>query len=113
MWCSCRRLCCKLCTDRTGHHRAYDIEMRVSCCEFEAMESRTQRYLFRMADCAAIVNELEWITGELSCLKNKKTKAAKRSNANKKRFLEDETIDDCEREQLRGEFLSLRSANAW
>jgi hypothetical protein len=41
------------------HHRAYDIELRVCCYEFEAMESRTQRYMFRMADCAAIVNELD------------------------------------------------------
>jgi hypothetical protein len=40
------------------HHRAYEMEMRVCCCEFEAMESRTQRYMFRMADCAAIGNEL-------------------------------------------------------
>jgi hypothetical protein len=31
--------------------------MRVCCCEFEAMES-TQRYMFRMAECAAIINEL-------------------------------------------------------
>jgi hypothetical protein len=23
------------------HHRAYEIEMRVYCCKFEAMESRT------------------------------------------------------------------------
>jgi hypothetical protein len=44
--------------------------------------------------------------GELSCLKNKKTKVAKRSKASEKRCLEDETIDDCEK--LRGEFLSLR-----
>jgi hypothetical protein len=36
------------------HHRAYEIEMRVCCCKFEAMESRTQRYMFRIADCAAI-----------------------------------------------------------
>jgi hypothetical protein len=28
-------------------------------CEFEAMESRTQRYMFRMADCAAFINELD------------------------------------------------------
>jgi hypothetical protein len=41
------------------HHRAYEIEMRVCCCEFEAMESRTQLYMFRMADLAAIVNELD------------------------------------------------------
>jgi hypothetical protein len=37
-------------------HRAYEIEMRVCCCEFEAMESRTQRCMFRMA---AIINELD------------------------------------------------------
>jgi translation elongation factor P/translation initiation factor 5A len=41
-------------------------------------------------------------------LKNKKTKAAKRSKASEKRCLEDEMIDDCECEQLRGEFLSFR-----
>jgi hypothetical protein len=52
--------------------------------------------------------KLPWITSELSCLKNKKTKAANRSKATEKRCLEDETIDDCECEQLRGEFLSLR-----
>jgi hypothetical protein len=52
--------------------------------------------------------KLPWITGKLSCLNNKKTKAAKRSKASKKRCLEDETIDDCECKQLRGELLSLR-----
>jgi hypothetical protein len=31
-------------------HKAFEIEMWVCCCEFEAMESRTQRYMFRMAD---------------------------------------------------------------
>jgi hypothetical protein len=41
------------------HQRSYEIQMRVCCCEFEAVESRTQRYMFRMADCAAIVNELD------------------------------------------------------
>jgi hypothetical protein len=50
--------------------------------------------------------KLPWITGELSCLKNKKTKAAKRSEASKNDV--DETIDDCECEQLRREFFSLR-----
>jgi hypothetical protein len=40
------------------HHRAYEIVMRVCCCKFEAMKSRTQRYMFRMANCAATVNEL-------------------------------------------------------
>jgi hypothetical protein len=41
------------------HHRVYDIKMRVFCCEFEAIENRTQRYLFRIADCEANVNELD------------------------------------------------------
>jgi hypothetical protein len=41
------------------HHRAYEIEMRVCCCGFEAMESRTQRYMFKIADYVAIVNELD------------------------------------------------------
>jgi hypothetical protein len=41
------------------HHRAHEIEMRVCCCKFEAMESRTQHYMLRMADCAAIINELD------------------------------------------------------
>jgi hypothetical protein len=52
--------------------------------------------------------KLPWITGELSCLKNKETKAAKRLIASEKRCLEYEKIDDCECEQLRGEFLSLK-----
>jgi hypothetical protein len=52
--------------------------------------------------------KLPWITGEESCLKNKKTKAAKRSKASKKQCLEDETNDDCECKQLRGEFFTLR-----
>jgi hypothetical protein len=30
------------------HHRAYEIETRIRCCEFGAMESATQRYMFRM-----------------------------------------------------------------
>jgi hypothetical protein len=41
------------------HHRAYEIEMQVCCCKFEAMESRTQHYMFRMADCVVFVNELD------------------------------------------------------
>jgi hypothetical protein len=105
--------------------------MRVCCCKSEAMESRIQRYMFRMADCALIVNELDvvdwfslfsgkemdycvdlfyeivwscfekhvptsfsgdgrklpWITSELSRLKNKETKAAKRSRASEKNVL--------------------------
>jgi hypothetical protein len=39
--------------------RAYEIEMRVCYCEFEAMEKRSQRYMFRRADCTAIINELD------------------------------------------------------
>jgi hypothetical protein len=55
--------------------------------------------------------KLPWITSELSCLKNKKTKAAKRSKASKKRCLEDKTIDDCKCEHLQGDFFSLREEN--
>jgi hypothetical protein len=47
------------------------------------------------------------VVHQLLILKNKKTKTAKRSKASEKRCLEDETIDDCESEQLRGGFLSL------
>jgi hypothetical protein len=32
------------------HHRVYAIEMRVCCCKFETVKSRTQCYMFRMAD---------------------------------------------------------------
>jgi hypothetical protein len=39
------------------HHSVYEIEMRVCCCEFKATESK--RYKFRMADYAAIINELD------------------------------------------------------
>jgi hypothetical protein len=99
--------------------------------------------MLRMAECAAIVNELDkvdwfglfyeivwscferhvpmrfsrggrklpWITDELSCLKNKKTKAAKRLKACEKRCLEVKTIDNCECEHLQGELLSLREEN--
>jgi hypothetical protein len=41
------------------HHRAFEIEMWVCCCKFEAMVSRTLRCMCRMANCAAIVNELD------------------------------------------------------
>jgi hypothetical protein len=55
-----------------------------------------------------------WITSELSSLKNKKTKAAKRSMASEKRCLEDEKIDDCECKQLEISFTQRRvSANTW
>jgi hypothetical protein len=39
-------------------HKAYKIKMRVSCCEFEFMEGRTQRYMFRMADRVPVENEV-------------------------------------------------------
>jgi hypothetical protein len=52
--------------------------------------------------------KMQWITSELSCLKNKETKATKRSRAREKQCLEDKTIDDDECKHLRGEFLSLR-----
>jgi hypothetical protein len=40
------------------------------------------------------------LPGELSSMKNKKTKAAKISKASEKRCMGDETIDDCECERL-------------
>jgi hypothetical protein len=49
--------------------------------------------------------KLQGITSDLIYLKNKEMKAAKRSRASEKRCLKDETIDDCECEHLRGEFL--------
>jgi hypothetical protein len=96
------------------------------------MESRTQRYMFRMTDCAAIVNELDvvdwfslfsgsrmdfcvdlfyeifwscfeklvpmklsrggwkltWITSELNCLKNKKTKTEEAIKRDPKTFFD-------------------------
>jgi hypothetical protein len=30
-----------------SHHKAYEIEMRACCGEFEAMKCRTQCYMFR------------------------------------------------------------------
>jgi hypothetical protein len=47
------------------YDKAYEIEMQVCCCKFEAMASRTQRYMFGMADCAAIGNDLgvvDWVS---------------------------------------------------
>jgi hypothetical protein len=41
------------------HHKAYKIEMQICCCKFEAMESGVKRYWFKLADCAAIVDELD------------------------------------------------------
>jgi hypothetical protein len=41
------------------HHKAYEIEMQICCCKFEAMESGVKRYRFKLVDCAAIVDELD------------------------------------------------------
>jgi hypothetical protein len=41
------------------HHKACEIEMQICCCKFEAMEGGVKRYRFKLADCAAIVDELE------------------------------------------------------
>jgi hypothetical protein len=41
------------------HHKAYEIEMQIYCCKFEAMEGGVKRYRFKLVDCAAIVDELD------------------------------------------------------
>jgi hypothetical protein len=41
------------------HQKASAIEMQICCCKFEAMESGVKRYRFKLADCAAIVDELD------------------------------------------------------
>jgi hypothetical protein len=41
------------------HHKAYEIEMQICCCKFEAKEGGVKRYSFKLADCAAIVDELD------------------------------------------------------
>jgi hypothetical protein len=33
--------------------------MQICCCKFEAMEGGFKRYKFKLADCAAIVDELD------------------------------------------------------
>jgi hypothetical protein len=48
---SCKKKMLKL--DR--HHKAYEI----CCCKFEAMEGGVKRYRFKLADCGAIVDELD------------------------------------------------------
>jgi hypothetical protein len=58
--------------------------------------------------------KLPWITGELSCLKNKKTKAAKSLKESEKRCLEDETVvnaNSCERNFFPSE--KSNAGNAW
>jgi hypothetical protein len=41
------------------HHKAYEIEMQICSCKFEAMESGFKLYRFILADCTAIVDELD------------------------------------------------------
>jgi hypothetical protein len=41
------------------HRNAYEIEMQICCCKFEAMEGCVKHYRFKLADCAAIVDELD------------------------------------------------------
>jgi hypothetical protein len=44
------------------HHKAYEIEMQICCCKFEAMEFGVKRYILKLADCVAnwrIVDELD------------------------------------------------------
>jgi hypothetical protein len=41
------------------HHKAYEIEMQICSCKFEAMESGVKRYRVKLADCTAIVDELD------------------------------------------------------
>jgi hypothetical protein len=33
--------------------------MQICCCKFEAMEGGVKRYRFKLANCAAIVDELD------------------------------------------------------
>jgi hypothetical protein len=39
------------------HHKAY--KMQISCCKFEAMDGGVKRYRFKLADCGAIVDEVD------------------------------------------------------
>jgi hypothetical protein len=48
------------------HHKAYEIEIQIYCCKFEAMESVAKRYRFKLEDYAAIVDELD--TVDCCCL---------------------------------------------
>jgi hypothetical protein len=41
------------------HHKAYEIEMQVCCCKFEAMKGGVKRYRFKLADCVTIVDEFD------------------------------------------------------
>jgi hypothetical protein len=39
------------------HHKAY--EMQICYCKFEAIEGGVKHYRFKLADCGAIVDELD------------------------------------------------------
>jgi hypothetical protein len=43
------------------HHKAYKIEMQICCCKFEVMEGGVKCNRFKLADCAAIVDELDTV----------------------------------------------------
>jgi hypothetical protein len=43
------------------HHKAYEIEMQICCCKFEPLEGGVKRYRFKLAECAAIVDELDTV----------------------------------------------------
>jgi hypothetical protein len=40
-------------------YNAFEIEMQICCCNFEAMEGGVKLYRFKLADRAAIVDELD------------------------------------------------------
>jgi hypothetical protein len=49
----------KLDRHHKARHKAYETEMQICCCKFEAMEGGVKRYRFKLADCGAIVDELD------------------------------------------------------
>jgi hypothetical protein len=103
-----------------GHHRAYEIEMRVCYCEFDGKDGLLRRPVLLggmelLCERHLPHEVFSWLSeialdhrGARCCLKNKETKAVKRSKSSEKLCLEGKTIDDCECEQWQGEFLSLR-----
>jgi hypothetical protein len=108
------------------YQKASDIEMQISSCKFEAMEGGIKRYMFKLANCVAIVDELgvafyqvdgstknceqklPWMTRQLTLLRNNKTKASKKLNDSEKRCLKDDAIDNSECKRLQEKFVSLR-----
>jgi hypothetical protein len=41
------------------HHKGYEIEMQICYCKFEAMKGGVKRYRFKLAFCAAIVDDFD------------------------------------------------------